>query len=158
MDKTTATSDSPQVIALPPLIYLGGLAAGVVLHLLKPLPFLPENLALPVGLALIVISIILAIVAIRGFVRAETNVAVRRPATRIVVGGPYRFTRNPMYLSMALLVLGIAFWLNTLWILVALIPTLLIIQFGVIQREEAYLAKKFGEEYLRYKAEVRRWL
>ena len=107
MDKTIATSDSPQVIALPPLIYLGGLAAGVVLHLLKPLPFLPENLALPMGVALIVISILLAATAIRGLVRAETNIDVRKPATRIVVGGPYRFTRNPMYLSMALLVLGI---------------------------------------------------
>ena len=158
MDKEIVTSDSPKVIALPPFIYLGGLAAGVVLHLFKPLPFFPENLALPMGVALIVLSILLGATAIRGFVRAETNVDVRKPATRIVVDGPYRFTRNPIYLSMTIFVIGVAIWLNTLWVLIALIPTLLVIQFGVIRREEIYLAKKFGEEYLRYKAKVRRWL
>ncbi|TPW16569.1 MAG: hypothetical protein FD130_1006 [Halothiobacillaceae bacterium] len=160
MHKMTSPTapDSPQVITLPPFIYLGGLAVGVILHLLKPWPFFPESLAVSSGMVLIVTAILLAITAIRGFIHAATNIDVRKPATCIVVTGPYRFTRNPMYLAMTLLVVGIAIGFNALWILVTLIPTLLVIQFWVIRREEAYLTKKFGEEYLRYKAKVRPWL
>ena len=152
------THDSPQVIAPPPLIYLGALAVGIILHWLKPMPFLPENLALPLGIVIIAVSVVLVVSAFRAFIKAKTNIDVRKPTTSIVSTGPYHFTRNPIYLSMTLLVIGIALWVNTLWILITLILTLLIIQFGVIVREEAYLTKKFGEEYLRYKALVRRWL
>lgn len=153
-----AASDSPGVIAPPPLIYLGGLAVGIVLHWLKPLPFVPENLALLLGVAFILISIALVVTAVRTFIKAKTNIDVRKPTTSIVSTGPYHYTRNPIYLSMALLTIGIGIWVNTIWILVALVPVLLVIQFGVIAREETYLTKKFGEEYLWYKANVRRWL
>ena len=156
--KVETKSDSPGVIAPPPLIYLGGLAMGVVLHWLKPLPFVPENLALPLGVAFILISIALVVTAVRAFIKAKTNIDVRKPTTSIMSTGPYHYTRNPIYLSMALLTIGIGIWVNTIWILVALVPVLLVIQFGVIAREETYLTKKFGEEYLRYKASVRRWL
>ncbi len=156
--ETNFTSDSPQVIAPPPLIYLSGLAVGITLDLLNPLPFTPDNLALPLGAALIVISIILVVIAIRAFIRAKTNIDVRKPTTSIVSTGPYRFTRNPIYLSMTLFTIGIAIWMNTLWIFITLIPVLLEIQFGVIAREEAYLTKKFGKEYLHYKSKMRRWL
>ena len=158
MDTTIPTVDSPQVIAPPPLIFLGGLAIGITLHWLKPLPFLPENVPLPLGVALIAISVLLVVTAIRAFIKAKTNIDVRKPTTSIVVTGPYRFTRNPIYLSMALLVLGIAVWMNESWILMALLPVLMLIRFGVIAREEAYLTEKFGAEYLEYKSKVRRWL
>lgn len=158
MNTTISSADSPQVIAPPPFIYVGGLAVGLAMHWLTPLPFLSENVTLPFGMALVAISVLLVVTAIRAFVQAKTNIDVRKPTTSIVVTGPYRFTRNPIYLSMTLLVLGIAVWINELWILVPLLPVLMLIQFGVIAREEAYLTKKFGAEYLEYKAKVRRWL
>ena len=157
MDKVSI-SDSPQVIVPPPFIYLGGLVAGIVLHWFKPLSFLPGNLALPLGMIFIVTSVALVVTAMRTFVKAKTNLDPRKPTTSIVSTGPYQFSRNPIYLSMTLLTVGVAIWVNTLWILVMLVPVLLVLQFGVIAREEAYLTKKFGEEYLRYKLKVRRWL
>ena len=157
-NKTISISDSPQVIAPPPFIYLGGIMVGFILQLVKPLSFLPKDLALPLGAALMVISIIFVTALFRVLKRAKTNVDVRKPTTSIVSAGPYRFTRNPIYLSMTLFTIGIAIWVNTIWILITLVPVLLVMQFGVISREESYLARKFGEEYLSYKSKVRRWL
>ncbi|MHB0865381.1 MAG: methyltransferase family protein [Minisyncoccota bacterium] len=158
MKEAVQPSDSPQVIALPPFIYAGGLAAGLLLHWLVPLPFLPEHLAWPVGTTLIAMSLMLIITAMRALREAKTNVDVRKPTTRIVVGGPYRFSRNPIYLAMTFFFVGIAALLGALWILLMLVPVLLVLHFGVIVREEAYLSKKFGEEYIRYRSNVRRWL
>lgn len=156
--KTDTSNDSSDVIALPPSIYLSGLAAGVVLHWLKSVPFLPENLTLLLGVALIVISIVLVVTAMCAFAEAKTNIDVRKPTTSIIATGPYRFSRNPIYLSMALLVLGIAVLVNALWILITLVSVLLVIRFRVIAREENYPTRKFGEEYLQYKSKVRRWM
>lgn len=158
MNKTIPISDSPQVIAPPPFIYLGGLAVGIILHWLAPMPFLPENFALLTGVALTIISSILVFMAFRALAHAKTNIDVRKPTTSIVATGLYRFTRNPIYFSMTLFILGIAVLLNTLWIPITLVPVLLVIQFGVIAREESYLTKKFGEKYLQYKARVRQWI
>ena len=158
MNETVQQSDSPQAITLPPFIYIGGLVAGLFLHWLAPLPFLPERLAWPIGTALIAMSLMLIITAMRALREAKTNVDVRKPTTRIVVGGPYRFSRNPIYLAMTLFSVGVAAFFNELWILFMLVPMLLVLHFGVIVREEAYLTKKFGEEYIRYQANVRRWL
>ena len=150
--------DSPQVIALPPFIYLSGLVLGVILHWFYPLAFLPGKLTLSLGTLCILVSIVLVVTAMRAFRKAKTNIDTRKPTTSIVTAGPYRFSRNPIYLSMTLLFVGIAILVNSLWILLALIPVLVMMRFGVIDREEIYLAKKFGEEYIRYKARVRRWL
>ncbi|MHB1769876.1 MAG: methyltransferase family protein [Minisyncoccota bacterium] len=158
MKEATSTSDSPRIIAPPPLIYAGGLAVGIVLHWFNPLPFVPENLAAPLGAAFIAIAVVLMVTALRTFAKAKTSVDPRKPTARIVSTGPYRFIRNPIYLSMTLLTVGIALWINTLWILLMLVPVFLIVQFGVVAREETYLARKFGEEYLRYTSNVRRWL
>lgn len=154
----TSFNDSPGVIAPPPLIYLSGLAVGIILQWFKPVAFLSEKFAVPLGVALIIISVALVVTAMHAFVKAKTNIDVRKPTTSIVASGPYRFSRNPIYLSMTLLVLGIATWVNTVWILVTLLPILLIIRLGVIAREEAYLTRKFGEDYLQYKVRVRRWI
>lgn len=152
------TSDSPHVVVPPPLIYIGGLFLPLLLHWIKPLEFLPGTFPLFLGITLIVISVIFVATAMRSFIKEKTNIDVRKPTTHIVTTGPYRFTRNPIYLSMTLLVVSIAVWWNELWILVTLMPVLFIIQHGVIKREEAYLTKKFGEEYLNYKSRVRRWI
>jgi len=90
--------------------------------------------------------------------RAGTNVRPDQPATAIVVDGPFRFTRNPLYLGLTGLYAGVALLVDALWPLLLLVPLLVIVKWGVIHREERYLEAKFGETYRLYKARVRRWL
>ena len=150
--------DSPQVIAYPPLIYLSGLVLGIAMHFIDPMTFISEKLTLPLGVAALLLSWFLVIRAMRSLMDAHTNVDPRQPTTALVTSGPYAFSRNPIYLSMALFAVGIGILANELWIILTLIPVLGIIHIGVILREEKYLTKKFGEEYARYKARVRRWM
>ena len=115
-------------------------------------------MSLSLGVVLAVVSASLAIWAARVMKAAGTNVRPDRPAPTIVRSGPYRFTRNPMYLSLCLLQLALGFVLDG-WIpLLFTIPLMLILHFGVILREESYLEVKFGERYLALKREVRRWI
>jgi protein-S-isoprenylcysteine O-methyltransferase Ste14 len=90
--------------------------------------------------------------------RAGTNVIPSQPALAIVSNGPFRFTRNPIYLANAAIYLALALIFNTLWPFLLFVPMLLVLQWGIIRREERYLEAKFGEPYLAYKARVRRWL
>jgi protein-S-isoprenylcysteine O-methyltransferase Ste14 len=150
--------DVPGVIAPPPLIYLAGLAAGLVLEALLPSASLPGLLRWPLGIVLVVVGLALALSFERAFRRAGTAVEPWKPTTAIVTSGPYRFTRNPAYVGMALAYAGIAILAGALWPFVTLVPTLVVLDRAVIAREERYLARKFGDEYLRYKARVRRWV
>jgi protein-S-isoprenylcysteine O-methyltransferase Ste14 len=90
--------------------------------------------------------------------RAGSNVPTNRPTTSIVESGPYRFTRNPIYLGMFLGLIGLAIAFDTLWLLLMLVPFALVIRYGVVAREEAYLERKFGDVYRGYRSRVRRWL
>ena len=96
--------------------------------------------------------------AIATITRAGSNVPTNLPTTSIVDTGPYRFTRNPIYLSMVLGLIGLAIAFNSLWLLLTLVPFALVIRYGVVAREEAYLERKFGDVYRGYRARVRRWL
>ena len=150
--------DNAGVIALPPLIYGVAFVFGLAVHFVFPTHFLPQKPALGLGTLFIVVSIAVMLSAIRAFHRAKTTHDVRKPSTAIVTEGPLRFTRNPIYLSMTLLYLGLASLINSLWILLLGLPLVVVIQWGVINREERYLERKFGEEYRRYKTQVRRWI
>ena len=119
---------------------------------------LPETLADWIGVVFVLASIPIAITAFRAMSRAQTSFDPRKPTTAIVTAGPFRYSRNPMYISLTLLYLGMALLINVLWILLLVVPLLVVMQRGVIAREEAYLERKFGEEYLSYKAQVRRWI
>jgi protein-S-isoprenylcysteine O-methyltransferase Ste14 len=156
-DADTET-DSAGVIAHPPLLYAPTALVGAALDWLIPVPFLAEPLRFTAGPALAVLSGILAVVAILGFRRAGTNVPTNKPTMAIVTSGPYRFSRNPIYVALTGLYLGIAVMLNSLWLIVLLAPLLIVMRLGVIQREEAYLEAKFGAEYTDYKTRVRRWI
>ena len=90
--------------------------------------------------------------------RAGSNVPTSLPTTTIVETGPYRFTRNPIYPAMVLGLIGLAIVFNSLWLLLVAVPFALVIRYGVIAREEAYLERKFGDVYRRYRSRVRRWL
>ena len=153
-----STKDAPNVIAIPPLIYLAFLAVGLLLDYLFPVPVLPNSIQYAVGFGISIASgLIMPFVLLR-FKKANTNFDPGKPTTRIITTGPYRYSRNPSYVSLTMLYLGIAIAADSVWVLAGLIPALVVMHYGVILREEEYLEAKFGEEYLRYKNTVRRWL
>ena len=123
-----------------------------------PLPFLPGTLAVPLGVPLVAVAIALFSYSVAKFRAAGTPVPARKPTTVIVRTGPYRFSRNPIYLAFSLFQLGIAIWLNSVWLLVTLVVAVALMHYVVIRREEQYLERKCGAHYLEYKASVRRWL
>jgi len=146
------------VIAPPPLIFIAGLGIGFGLNALLPSTSVPDGVAWGVGGVLLTFGLALVTTFLGSFRRAHTPVDPRRATTAIVTAGPYRVTRNPAYLGMALIYAGIAVVSGAPWVLLALAPTLVVVDRGVIAREERYLEAKFGQEYLRYKARTRRWL
>lgn len=142
----------------PPLIYLAAILIGVGLDLVRPLRWLPAEIAAWVGAPLVIASLALFVASTRQFKRAGTPVPGNEPTTAIVRSGPYRISRNPIYLAFSVLVLGIACWRNSTWLLGTLAAAVLLMSLVVIPREERYLARRFDPEYRQYKARVRRWL
>jgi len=110
------------------------------------------------GALLVLLAIGLFLFAVRTFQAAGTPVPGNRPTKTIVRTGPYRFSRNPIYLTFSLLQLGIALWVNSLWLVVTLVVAVAVMSLVVIPREERYLEARFPSEYPPYKASVRRWL
>lgn len=157
-DDAQNPADNPGVVAPPPLIFTGTLAAGLLLNRLRPTPFLPRGISRRLGPALTVGGLALGLWGFREMRRAGTNVDPREPTTAIVERGPYRYTRNPLYVGMTSIYLGAAALTNALLPILLLPAVLLVITRGVIEREERYLEGKFGDEYLNYKNRVRRWL
>ena len=150
--------DHPDVIAWPPLIFAGCAVAGVIAHFIFPVRVIRYPISLSIGVALAALSLSVAIWAERVMKAAGTNVRPDRPALTIVRSGPYRFTRNPMYLSLCLLQVALGFVLDGWVPLLFAVLLMVILHFGVILREEKYLEAKFGEQYLALKRQVRRWL
>ena len=150
--------DTAGVVAPPPLIFLAGLGVGFALEALLPGGSLPGVVRFVVGGLALLGGIALQTTFIAAFNRKGTAVEPWKPTTAIVTTGPYRITRNPAYLGMALIFIGIALLADAPWVLAALPVSLAVIDRGVIVREERYLARKFGREYLDYKTTVRRWI
>lgn len=148
--------DNPGVIAPPPLIFAGPLALGLLLHRFFPKKFLPRWIGITLGSLGIISGAILIRDGFREMRAAKTNVDPYKPATTVVTAGPYRYTRNPLYVGITLIYTGIALLANALWALFLLPVVLVVMVYGVIKREEQYLERKFGEQYLSYKARVRR--
>jgi protein-S-isoprenylcysteine O-methyltransferase Ste14 len=151
-------ADVPGVLVFPPLLFGVTLALGLLLHLIYPVNLLPVLLARIAGTLILIASVWLALSAEAAMKRAGTNVRPDRPTLALVTDGPFRFTRNPLYLAAIGIYVGIALLVDTLWPLVLLIPLLVVLAKGVIGREERYLEAKFGETYRNYKSRVRRWL
>ena len=157
-DSSTPARDISGVIAPPPLIFLAGLAVGFGLQALLPDTSLPGALRWVLGAVLLLAGVALLFSFERAFHQKGTAANPWRPTTAIATDGPYRLTRNPAYVGMALVYIGIALLADALWVLLPLPIVLLIIDRGVIAREERYLERKFGQEYLDYKRSVRRWV
>ena len=157
-NSSDASSDNPDVIAFPPFIWLVNAAISVLVHFfLIRLPIMNYRACLVCGIVLVILAPTLAWSALVAMKTAGTNVNPAKPALTIVRGGPFRFTRNPMYLALCLLQVALGFFLNDWITLVFVVPLALMFHYGVILREERYLAAKFGEPYLELKREVRRW-
>ena len=151
-------SGGPDVIALPPLILGAAIALGLILNYFWPAKVLARSLAVPLGILIVFVAVAIGLLAVREMVTASTPLDVRKRSTRIVTSGVFQQSRNPIYLGMVLLCTGVAFLVDSLWLL-GLVPLFAaILQKGVIEPEEAYLERNFGEDYLRYKARVRRWI
>jgi len=151
-------SDRPGLFAPPPLIYLVALVLGIVAQMIQPwvLP-VPTVIRWGLGGALALAAIVLGITARNTFARAGTNVNPYQPATCLVTEGPFRFSRNPMYLGMTMLFAGGILMLRNGWLLILLPLLMILMHVAVVLREERYLGKKFGEEYAAYCSRVRRY-
>ena len=152
-------ADTAQVIIRPPLAWGLAVIAGLALNWLVPLPFLPADLPAGwLGTMVFVLALALFAWAIVTITTAGSKVRTNRPTTTIVESGPYRITRNPVYLGMFLGLIGLAIAFDNLWLLIMLVPFALVIRYGVVAREEAYLDRKFSDVYRGYRSRVRRWL
>jgi protein-S-isoprenylcysteine O-methyltransferase Ste14 len=154
-----AADDHPKIVAFPPLLWLiGATVSGLVHFFVFSIPILSEPFALILGIICMLVGPSLAVPALLTMRAAGTHANPAKPALLIVRGGPYRFTRNPMYLALCLVQAGIGFLLNNWITLLFVVPLALILHFGVILPEEKYLEAKFGEQYLALKRKVRRWI
>jgi protein-S-isoprenylcysteine O-methyltransferase Ste14 len=153
--------DYADVVVKPPILFAGAVLLGCLLSWIVPLgPGLgsANTRALAVGGSLALVGFALMALSLREFRRAGTSVIPGEPSTVLLESGPYRFTRNPIYIGFVIFYFGLAIMLTSAWMLVLLIPVLIILQRGVVEREEAYLQAKFGAAYRKYQARVPRWL
>jgi protein-S-isoprenylcysteine O-methyltransferase Ste14 len=142
----------------PPFVYLASIGLGLLMHLFWRVPVLPASVGVPIGVVVVLVAGAFFISAVRTFRKAGTPIPGNVPTTTIVRTGPYGFSRNPIYLAFTLFQVGLAAWVNSLGVLLTLLPALALMVLVVIPREERYLAARFPSEYLPYKHAVRRWL
>jgi protein-S-isoprenylcysteine O-methyltransferase Ste14 len=150
--------DNPGINVPPPLIYLLALILGLLLDRRAHLPFLRHSAARSLGWPLIGGGVVLSRWFLQTMRQADAPIRTDKPVPRLTTEGPFRYTRNPGYLSLTMLYAGIAVLRNALWAILLLPLVLIVIQREVIGREERYLERTFGEEYLAYKARVPRWV
>lgn len=150
--------DTADIRILPPLILAITFLAGGVAARFLPGRILPTPAAIIAGVALVSAGLAIGLWGVRAMRRARTAVDPRKPTTAIVREGPFRFSRNPLYLSMLFLYAGVAFLANSPWMLLFTAPLMGALWLAAIRPEERYLEAKFGDEYRTYRARVRRWL
>ncbi len=146
----------PAIPPPPALFALGGVLGGG-LQFFIPWFMLPRSLPW-IGIGALMLAILVSLWAILTMSRAGTSVKPGQAATALVENGPFAFSRNPIYLSMVIASLGVALLVNSVWLVLSLIPTLVVISYAVIIPEERHLTREFGHVYLRYQRRVRRWL
>ena len=151
--------DAPDIVILPPVLVGGTMIVGLIVHyLIWPVSILPMLLSRTLGVVVFVSSGVLAHLAHRAMQRVGTNVFPTQPTLALATDGPFRFTRNPLYVAAIGVYLGVTLWVNSLVMLVLIIPMTLVLHWGIVLREERYLSAKFGDGYDAYQTRVRRWL
>ena len=149
--------DHAQVMIPPPVIYLGLILLGWLINKIIPLTISSTIWLKWIGVLFILIATIIIALSRREFIKVNTSIRPDKSTTAIISTGPYKISRNPLYISLTLFHVAISIVLNNLWILFMVIPAIIMIVFGVITKEEKYLENKFGQQYLDYKSSVRRW-
>ena len=152
------SSDVPNVLILPPLLYGIALAVGFLLQWIAPRAITPSNVHYWLGGVLLAIGVFVAIRGRRAMERVGTNVNPTLPSTALVEAGPFRFSRNPLYVALTFMYVGLALLANALWVLALIVPVMVLMHYGVVRREERYLEAKFGDAYRDYRSRVRRYL
>ena len=142
----------------PPFLFATAIASGIVLHVAWPWSLMLRAVRWPMGVMLSMAGVALFVAAIRTFEAAGTPVPGNRSATAVVRSGPYRFSRNPIYVAFALIHLGVAASFGSWWLLLTLAVSIGVIATSIVPREERYLEARFGSIYRAYKSSVRRWL
>ena len=150
--------DYAHVVINPFLIYIGSGLCAILLQKLLPLPFLKQPSAAILGVIVMIVSFAFGLPAVLNMIAAKTTPNPYRPTTTLIFSGPYRFSRNPMYIGLTLLYAGLMTYLQLLWGIILLPVVIGLITLWVILPEEKYLAQKCGAEYLNYKSTVRRWI
>ncbi|ACP26478.1 hypothetical protein NGR_c27290 [Sinorhizobium fredii NGR234] len=151
--------DNSGAMVRPPLAWILAVAVGFLSDGVFPLPFLPPAMpAFWLGAIVFLAGLALLIWAATTFRGAGTHIQTVEPTTTIVEEGPYRYSRNPIYIGMFLGLIGLAIGFDSLWLFILLVPFYFVIRHGVVAREEAYLERKFGDVYRTYRTRVRRWL
>lgn len=154
------SQDHPNIIIFPPIILAATVALGCVLQWLLPIGSLAsvsQAWRALVGAGVIFAGVLLAATGRRMLVRLGTNVSPLQPTTALATGGIYNWTRNPLYSGGMLVMFGIALVFALDWLMLLILPSILILHFGVVRREEQYLEQKFGDVYRRYKTSVARY-
>lgn len=150
--------ETPKVMSCPPLVFLGALGLGLLLTwLLPPGAFSSQPLRVT-GAVLGLTGTLLGAWGVHTLHRAGTDVRPDHPVTTLVTGGPFRYSRNPLYIALIIIYAGITISLGAWWALATLVPALAIVQWRIVRREEQYLEARFGDKYRAYKARVRRWI
>jgi len=155
------TQDHPGVRFPPPLFFIFGFAVSLLVHKFLPLYLIADSLAgvfSIIGRLCTLIGLAFMIWGLLTFLRFRTAVSPYRPASQVVTTGPYRFSRNPMYVGFTIAYMGGILAKNTLWALLLLPLVLWFLTVLVIRPEERYLARTFGSVYTDYANRVRRWL
>jgi len=151
--------DAPDILVLPPVLVGGTMLVGVALHYgIWPIELLPVILSRVVGVTIFIASGVLAHLSHLAMKRAGTNVFPTQPTLALATDGPYRYSRNPLYIAAVGVYLGVALWVDSLVLLILLLPMAAVLHFGIVLREERYLAGKFGQSYEAYRSGVPRWL
>ena len=151
-------NDNPKVKLAPPLVYLGLGLIGVGIEYVIPLSIGIDSPANYLGVGVIIVSIVGLGLMAKLFKRYETEIEPWKTTSKIITTGPYKYSRNPVYIFACGVPIGLGIAFNTYWALFAFIPALIIVYYTAVKKEEKYLETKFGQEYLDYKAKVRRWL
>ena len=156
--KYKINTDAPEVITFPSVIFATFLIIGLVTDraLIHTLEFYGHPH--PIGWSFIILGILLFCWSCIHFIKAKTFIDIRKSTTKLITQGPYKFSRNPMYLSNALLYLGVAIVFGQTVTLGCIIPCLIVLHYYTIVKEEQYLESKFGKIYLSYRQRVRRWV
>jgi protein-S-isoprenylcysteine O-methyltransferase Ste14 len=153
-----AAADNAGVRFPPPVLYALAVLGGYLLNRRWPLPVGESGLVPVLAWVLTAVCLVLTVSSVGNFRRFRTSIVPIKPSAVLVVAGPYRFTRNPMYVGLAALTAALGLFMDSWWPIVLLLPVLVIVRLFVIAPEERYLKRRFGADYVRYTQRVRRWI